>query len=501
MTDTPVSFNEIPGSGLTAPIFTFEYNSGENYQPGSNIFLFGCKTAAGAIALNTPMTVGSQQQADQLAGAGSMLREMYRVARLNNQVTPIYLVAVDDSTGTAPVWSLTIAQPAAGQAAININGNLLQFAVSSTDTPTSVAANLAAAINSFYDPLTGAMLPVTASSALGVVTVTGRHKVAIYNDLTFYLPQLGGFNVLYPTGIVTVATTTAGGGVPVLATGLAAIGAMRAEVVSPWSDTVSTSAYTAWSNDTAGAWSWGLQYYGHVWAPVTGTFAATTTIGLALNDRHLTLIRRIPGVLSDPASWVAARAAAELVWLLDVTTGNVSRNQTARPVLGVVGLPSTLLSSLDNYTARNQLLRSGISTFQQVLGQVQVDKTVTTYQLGASNQPDAEFRDVQSVYQIAGGFSYIRAQLAAEQGQKALAASNPSNLPAISTPRDVKASFYNAFTAMVNNGVFQQMDPTTDLSCVISATNPDRADLFAKIVRVNPLDIIAGNATFYSQAA
>ena len=63
---SPISFNYIPGSGLVAPIFTFEVNSGGQYQQLDRFILVGFKTSSGTQALYTPVPVSSQQQADTL---------------------------------------------------------------------------------------------------------------------------------------------------------------------------------------------------------------------------------------------------------------------------------------------------------------------------------------------------------------------------------------------------------------------------------------------------
>jgi phage tail sheath gpL-like len=316
--------------------------------------------------------------------------------------------------------------------------------------------------------------------------------------MDFYVPTTYLGNVLAQSGAWTLAMGTAGAGVPTLSSALNALADNPADViVSPWSDSTSTAAYAAATNDVSGRWCYDRQSYGHVWADATGNFSTLTTLGLTLNDRHLTLVGRITGTPTPAYLNVAARAALEAEWLFDCTTGNVSRNQTGRVVQGV--LPPRDPTTWWNYNARNTLVSSGISTFQvNAAGQVTIDKTVTTYRLGLQGQPDSVFRDVQALYQCSGGLTYIRSVLANEQGQKAIANTNPGSLAAITTTKDITATFVHAYTQLVENGVFDDVTTFSGLLIVKrDSANPARVNVYCPIERINPLDIIAANATIY----
>lgn len=494
-----IGFNYIPGSGLGAPLLAFEVNSGGQPNPVNRFVIFGHATALGTIAPNTPTPCASQVACDGLAGANSMLREMFRIAMQNSPVLPVWICAIPE-TGTAQVWSATIGTFTGTEvAAVMIADELIQVSVGASDTPTTVAAALAAAINAYYDALTSSELQISATSAIAVLTITAKHKGVIFNDLDFYVPTTYLGNVLAQSGAWTLTTTTPGAGVPDLTNALVALGDDPADViVSPWSNSVSTAAYAVTTNDTSGRWSWARQSYGHVWGDATGSFSTLTTLGLTLNDRHLTLIGRITGSPTPAYLNVAARAAIEAEWLFDCTTGNVSRNQTGRVVQGVA--PPRDKTLWWDYNARNALIGSGVSTFQvNAVGQVVIDKTITTYRLGPQGQPDTVFRDVQAMYQCSGGLSYIRNVLATEQGQKAIANTNPGSLAAITTTKDIAASFVHAYAQLCLNGVFDDL-PTYASNLVVqrNSTNPARVNVYSPMDRVDPLDIIAANATIYA---
>jgi phage tail sheath gpL-like len=612
-----IEFNYIPGSGLTEPIFSFEVNSGGQYSQIDRYVLFGHASSAGIMAPNVAIPVSSQDQADLQAGPGSMLREMFRIAQANAPAIPIWLVAVP-AVGGAPVWTISVGSlPGVGVGVLEIEGEEIEITIGATDTPTTIAAAIAAAINAYYNALTFAMLPVTATSATNVVTVTARHVGQIMNAINFYVPTPADVanNLFNSAGVITIARSVDGSGNPVVANALAGLQDNPADyIVAPWTDSPSLAAYTAALSDVNGRWSWERQSYGHAWTCQASSFAALTTLGLSLNDRHTTVIGKIAGAqatdlitiagnptnthtltingttitwvtsgatglqvnigsgaaanatallallngsagLADPnlsqcvytasgatailatakipgnvgnaiaiastdsnvtvatptltgglegaphASWLWAAGFSARVqpWLSDTTTGNVSRSQSGLVVQGLS--PPRNPALVQQYPARNTLVNSGISTWTVGPdGSVKIGKIVTTYRTGVSGNPDTVFQGIQSMYQTAGALKYFRAQVGVEQANKALAPTNPGNLGAISTPADITASFVNAYTTLAIRGVLT--NPSwfaQNCNVQINGQNPSRADVYAPLNVVNPLDILAANATIYRQ--
>ena len=364
-----VLFNNIPGSGLVAPLFAFEVNSGGGYSSSSRLLVMGHKNSAAPAINNTPIFVGSQSDADSNFGAGSMLREMFRIIRQNAPVQEIWCLPVAE-TGAAQVWTLALAGVtiSAGVAVIDIHGERIQLTVAATDTATTLATALAAAINAYYNPLTGAMLPFTATASTTNVILTARHASVLFaaEDPTYFPIQKDGFSAnLFTTSNVTVTSTTAGSGVPSLTSAFAALADDQFDgIVMPWGDSTSIGSATATMNDISGRWSWLRQSYGHVITVNTGNTSAQTTLGLTLNDRHLTVIGRQAmsqtGTPHPPWLWVAGFAARVMPWLSDYTTGNVARNQSNLAVQGL--LPPRDRSLWWNYSTRNTFVRMFMET-------------------------------------------------------------------------------------------------------------------------------------------
>ncbi len=509
MPATP-AFNQIP-QNLVAPIFAFEVNSGGQYSAQTRLILIGHKIVPGTVVpgqaltgvmpLNTPTPCASLAQADQLAGPGSLLREMYRVAQQIAPAQPIWLMAVAEPATAVATWTATVAAlPSPGAGEIEICGRRIPLAVSATDTIATVAAAIAAAVNAYYDGLTGAMLPVTASSAAGVVTLTARHPGAVMNDVDLYVSPRAD-NVLGASGVMSFATGTAGTGAPDISSALAALNDDPADfVVSPFGGTAALAAVTTAFGDASGRWAWNRMSYGAYWFPVSGNFSAIVTAGLALpNARQCVPVARYSNSPTPSWIWIAERAALESTWLSDIVSGNVSRNQTGRAT--IESRPPRDRSTWWNYNARNQIAAAGVSTSGvSPDGHITVDKTVTAYKVNAAGQPDSVFRDVQAVYQIGLGLPFIRAAVWQECGQKALMDANPGSLAAVVTPKDIKASFGHAVAQLEMRGVFDNSTKTIAQMVVArDAQNRARVNVYAPLERVSPLDILAVNATVYAQ--
>jgi phage tail sheath gpL-like len=494
-----IGFNSIPGN-VRAPIFAFEVNSGGQFESVSRLLLIGHKNTGAALADNVPTRCNNVTEAIAIAGKGSMLAEMVIAARRNSPAQDIWILAAPP-VGTAEVRTMTVgAVPAAGgYAVVQIGDAVIAITIGAGDTATTVAATLAATINGYQDSLTKSALPFTAAAATNVVTLTARHLGAIFGTVDVHVPVVASGNAF--TGILTFATTVPGTGLPDLSTGLAALGDDPFDwIVSPFADATNMGRYSTLLSDVSGRWAWNRQSYGHLYTTMTGTTSELTTFGLGYDTRHVTLIPRLTDAGNATLPWVfvAAMAARVTSWLSDGVTGNVSRNQTGLVVEGV-SAPRDRTKWFNDYATRDAFLGSGLSTWTvRSDGSVAVDKLITMQRTDGAGNVDTTFRDIQAMGQLMYVLRYFRARLQAEHGQKAIADSNPGNLLAVTTTADIANTFVAAYRSMPgvleNSQAFlQQLDVQRN------ADNPNRVDVYAPIDRVNPLDVIAANATLYSQ--
>lgn len=494
-----VGFNSIPGN-IVAPIIAFEVNSGGQFESQSQLVLIGHANAGAALALDTLTPVQTLQEAIALTGKGSMLAEMFRVARANAPAQEIWIGAVAD-TGTAEVRTVTVdSVPAAGGVGtIQIAGEVLQVEISAGDAVADVATALAAAVNGYQDRLTLAGLPFTATAALGVVTLTARHKGAIFGTVDISVPTTIAGNAF--AGTVTIAVGTLGAGTPDLSGILAEYGDDAFDwTVSPFADEANVDRYETLMNDVSGRWAWSRQSYGHVFTVMTDTTSALTTFGLSKDTRHLSVIPQIASGENATPAWLFLTGEVSRVvpWLSDGATGNVSRNQTGL-VVQQVKAPRKRSTWLNDYASRDALLTSGISTFGvNANGDVTVDKIVTMQRTDGAGNVDTTFRDIQTIGQLMYALRRFRARLQAEHGRKAIADSNPGDLLAVTTAKDIANTMVATAAAMP--GVLENIrDFAARLEVRRNADNPNRVDIYAPLDVINPLDVIAANATVYKQ--
>lgn len=137
--------------------------------------LLGNKTSAGSATVDTTIygpdtPVPCQTEADVIAlfGAGSPLHRAFRRWTAINPVTPLYLMAVTASGGTAATLTITITNAATGNGnhRVMFDEEFVDTAITSGDSANSIATNIAAKINAKTH------WPFTASPSTNTVVLT-----------------------------------------------------------------------------------------------------------------------------------------------------------------------------------------------------------------------------------------------------------------------------------------------------------------------------------------
>lgn len=189
--------------------------AGNLSESGRALLVGQYNSSVGTAAPNVPVPVGSLALAGGMFGVGSQLYLMVQAFLACNSTQQLWCVPVPDGAGQKAAATITVtAGTASGLLTVYIGGQKVQVSVGSTDTATTIATNLAAAINAIPS------LPVTAAATSGVVTVTCNWAGMTGNDINVIPNYLGvyGGEVL-PTGLslaiehakatTTAATTTA----------------------------------------------------------------------------------------------------------------------------------------------------------------------------------------------------------------------------------------------------------------------------------------------------
>jgi phage tail sheath gpL-like len=496
-----VAFNQIPTS-LRPPLFYAEVNSGLSFFFGnSKLLLISQKLSGGSAAANVPQIV----QLDDIEaryGAGSMLVDMIRVAKKNNPIGELWALPLADPSGAAAVWTATIAGTLTpGVAVLYIAGRRVSVGVTAADTVTTVAAALAAAINAGFADLDGQtyLHPVSATSELGVVTLTSRHVGLVGNTIGVEKDRIGdeGPNA----ALITIAAATPGSGTPTLTTGLAACGATEFDMIAfPYADATSLNAM----RDFLGArWEPLQGLYGGAFTASLGNLSAQSTLGNACNDPNT----HIMGYQGSPTpTWIWAAAIGSQVQAHKNLGADLSQaGEISRPMHTLIlkeVVPPADISKRWTTSDLQTLYYDGISGYHVTPdGQVAINRLISTYQTNAWGSPDATWLDVETRYQTAYALRYLKQTVTSVYARVALIPDNPGNLQGFATPTDIKSTIIHAYLRLVDAGVMKNKQLFADNLVVEQASDPNRVNVYLPLDVANQLRIFAVNATTFLNAA
>jgi phage tail sheath gpL-like len=150
--------------------------------------------------------INSAADAADKYGFGSMIHRLALSAYAGSQGLQTWVVPQAEAGGAvAASGTLTVTGPSteAGTVYLYIGGDLVKVAVASGDTDATIAASIETAVNA------DTSLPVTASAALGVVTITAKTKGTWGNKIA--LTFNWGFQETLPAGVSIVVVDMASG--------------------------------------------------------------------------------------------------------------------------------------------------------------------------------------------------------------------------------------------------------------------------------------------------
>ena len=474
---TPGSYIEIDPSRAVAGLPT----------QARRLLVMGQRLTTGTVAAAVPTRITNPAQAVTAFGRGSMLARMLAALFAGDgQYTDVWAVALDDAvSGVAAVKTVTIAGTvtAAGTLALYIGGVRVAIAVAAAAAVGTTATALAAAITVAPD------LPVTATAALGVVTITNRHKGECGTSLdvrhSYYMGEA------LPTGMTcTIAAGTAGTGNPDVTTAIATLaGAQWYSIVTPWTDAANMVIL-----ETELATRWGPldMRTGQAFCSVTDTFANLGTWGSARNSPHVCCL----GSPSSP-TWAPERAA---VWAGVVEYHGAI--DPARPftTLALAGVLPSAEAARFSRTERNLLLFDGISTATvDPSGVVHIERVITTYQQTATGVETVAFLDLNTVWTVDYIRYAVRARIAERFPRHKLADDGTRFAPgqSIATPRLIRAELVALFRDLEQAGLVEGFDQfVADLIVVRSISDVNRVNAVLPPNIVNQFLVFAAAVQF-----
>lgn len=496
-----VTFNQIPAN-LRVPLFFAEVNAGQSpFQGHSRLLVIGQRTSAGSVQANTIARLDGDAQA--LGGPGSQLAEAALWARQNHPFGEIWIGAIADPAGVAAVQAITVNAGIAGSSGtvvVYVAGERIEVAVASTDDAAGVAANITTAITAGYTkferplsfPITAAVDGVTANK----VNLTARNVGALGSTIAIDFNLVGDEGPLQQ--YLSVASATAGTGVPVLGTLLAALGDIEFDwIAAPYADTTSLDAMKSFLDGTSGRWSPLQQIYGHYVTALFDSYSNLAAAGAARNDPNASII----GVVNSPSPpWRWAAAAAAQIARDKNLGGEVDQAYRISQPMQTIELkgvkPPKERLNWFSITQRNNLYQDGISGFTvDVDGTVRLNRVITTDQTNASAQPDITWLSVETRAQMVYFVRYMRQRITQTYGRMALASDGAEGRPGIVTPKMIKAECVHAYKEMEAGGLVEKSELFARSLIVERSTDPNRVNAYLPVDVVNQFNVFAANIT------
>lgn len=450
-----VSFTQIP-QNWKVPLVSIEIDSSQAGVPNQPKFalLADYKIAAGTGVSNVPIACGSVAQARAIAGIGSPLARMFESFVKLNGGTPVFLLPVPEpGAGTAASGTIvaTSAPTAAGTLALYIAGQRLQIGLTASDTTTTVATKIAAAINALSS------LPVTATSTTATVTITAKWKGITGNDIRVEDSILGanGGEAL-PAGLAlthpTNNTLASGAGVPDWADAIANLGDQPNEHVGlGHTDTASMAAWnTEYGFNDAGRWGWLRMQYGQVWSARRDIYSGHMSWGPNNNSPVLSVMAFEKASPTPLWEWVGAYVArASAAFNAD----------PARPLqtLTLDGIMPAPRSARFSKTELNGLAGVGLATQGAPNGIPAIMREQTTYQRNGLGQPDGGYEVATTLATLSEVLRRLTLAISGKYPRHKLANDGTRLAPgqAVVTPNTIKAEIVAEYERCEYDGLVE----------------------------------------------
>ena len=364
----------------------------------------------------------------------------------------------------------------------------MRVAVGTADTDNTIAAALAEQINKI------SMLPVVATVANDVITLTARHKGTLGNGIEI---NLGDIAEEGPLGkqLVTIVAMSGGSGDPDILAALASTGAQRYNwIVMPYDDIVNLDHI---QDHLEARWGPTKQIHEHAITVTKKTYGGQATLGSGRNDMHAT----ITGMYKyESSSWEIASALGARVWHYLSDPRQLSKPLHTIPLVGIKG-PLKSSDELE-MAERNELYYKGISSLDvQRDGTVVIDRLITTYQVNDWGDPDSTFLSINTVAQAMYGLPYFKQRISTIHKNQAFYDDDQdeSLIPIdAATPDRLRISLIHIYTELCQLGVYENPQLFADVVRVEKdQIDPNRANATASLDHVNQLEIFAMETVSY----
>ena len=495
-----ISFANIPAN-IKVPLYWVEVDPSMAGLPTINLRALLVGVAIGGTAdHDVAVPIGSQAQADAQFGEGSELSRMFKAFFANNFANEVWGLPLTEPSGSAAATGdIVIDAPptAAGTIHLYVAGDYVPVNVLTTDTPTTIAAAIADAINA------DTVLPVTATAATGTVTLTSVFKSVNANEISVslnYYGSTGGQQTPVGLGITLPANgfLTGGTGTPVFTTAITNLGDEPYEYVAmPYTD---SNSLFEWDQEYGftdqGRWGWQRELFGHVISAKRGTYSALLTFGDTMNSGIESIMGFEVASPSPSFEWAAAYAAK---------TQRAFINDPARPLqaLSLNQIKAAPIHQRFDFIELNSLASNGIA-IQKIGadGQPMIAREQTTYQMNLYGQPDDAYELMTTLATLAKLLRNQKAAITSKFPRHKLANDGTKFGPgqAIVTPGIIKAELINQYQMDMYNGLVEDLvNFKRNLLVERDPNDPNRVNVLYPPDLINQLRIFAVLAQFRLQ--
>lgn len=490
-----IPFEEIP-SNILVPLFYVEARPAPSpFSASLKMILIGEKalptaTHTPTAVANTPYILSGDIAGD-LFGPGSMLQEMYRIARRNAPFIEIWGIATADVPGAAAATGairidLIPTKALSGHLIFWIGGKRVRTIVRSTDTREQVALRLAQSINQTRGIHVRASINPTITTK---VDLTCRWAGGTGNFIRLNYDIIGHNPLAFK--MTTITQMSGGIGDPGYLQALAALSGMHFDVfvlpqTQPTSDPL---AFDAYMDGTSGRWSPIQQLFGHIVTCTIGTFGELVTFGMARNNPHLTSIG-IPDTAIQP-SWLWSAVHGALMTKHWAAPPEVSRPLQGIRLIGIQAPP--IQADWFDITERQSLLESGVSTWRvdPLSRAVYADRIVTLRKFNSFGDPDLGWRDAVTLFQTQYFIRRLRQSITSNFPRSALTTED-TGIPGFASPGQVKDLIIHEYQAMEDIGLVEHTDIFASILVVErDEVDPNRLNILVRPDLVNQLRIVA----------
>lgn len=449
---------------------------------------------------NTPRQVTSEAEAGELYGFGSQIHIMMRIlrARTGDRVGGIPTVIYPQlaaSGAAAQVDTITVTGTASAAAVhilrvngrASIDGDSLAISIASGDAVAAVATKIADAINACVS------CPVTATAALGVVTVTSKWQDASAADLDLSVDtQENAVGLSYA---VAENTAAAGDSTSNVGTSLALFDEnWNTIVINPYGKGLAAT-FEAANGVPAGSASTG-RYDPLVFKPfvaLTGDLVSDTVTNVTAGlDRDEATIVQCPAPNSPGWPFEASANVAALMarQAQDAPHGTIAgRSYPDMPVPrdGNIGIYSI-------YNNRDLIVKSGGSTVTLRNDRYILEDFVTTYHPLGQNPP--QFREVRSLIQDWNvRFSFFLLEQNNVVDRTILEDGQPTTQQGTIKAKQWRAILSQMFQDLALRAIIAEPEfSIASLQVGISTVNPDRFESFFRYKRTGIAKIASTTA-------